>query len=103
VPLRCVKDRSPRLVFLYFSNALLEVGMKMNLRVSKDGRILCEGVYEIGDEDSLGRACADVWNRLKERRIAQSTSIGALYDSLEDGVLTDLRGARFDFLEADYG
>jgi hypothetical protein len=77
-----------------------EVGMKMNLRVSKDGRILWESIYEIGDEESLGRACADVWNRLTERRIAQAGNIGSLYDALEEGVLADLRGARFDFQEA---
>jgi hypothetical protein len=75
--------------------------MKLNLRVSKDTSILCEHIYDIRDEDSFVLACTDVWNRLKERRIAQASSIGSLYDSLEAGILVDLRGVQFEFRGAD--
>ncbi len=39
-------------------------------------------------------ACADAWEMLRSERLEQATSIGALYDMLNDSVLDLLIGAK---------
>lgn len=68
----------------------------MNLRLSirgKNGTALYEGAHEIVDAESFGRAFADVWARMHDRQLQNSTSIGALMEEINEGVLEDLDGA----------
>lgn len=67
--------------------------MKTKLRISKNGSALYDGTYDIRDADSFGRACADAWIQLRERRLESATSIGALYDALDEQLLDELYGA----------
>lgn len=67
--------------------------MKMKLEVTKAGRRLHDGVYEIDDNVSFGAACADAWVKIREQCAAKATSIGALMDSMHESVLDELNGA----------
>jgi hypothetical protein len=67
--------------------------MKVKLVVSKNGIALYESVHEITDADSFGRAFADVWAELQDRRLQKTTSIGALMEVLNEDVLGELSGA----------
>jgi hypothetical protein len=71
--------------------------MKVKLQLRKDGMVLSEGVYDISDAESFGRACAQVWTQLHERRLAQASSIGALYETLNDRLIDELHGAEISF------
>jgi spore coat protein CotH len=66
--------------------------MKVKLHIQKAGTALYEGTYDVSDADSFGRACADVWNQLRERRLAMA-SIGALFDELDEQLLDELYGS----------
>jgi hypothetical protein len=74
--------------------------MHINLQIRKDGSLLYEHIYDICDAESFGRACEDAWTQLRERRLAQTTSIGALYDVLNDELLDDLLGAEIRLSKA---
>jgi hypothetical protein len=74
--------------------------MKVKLRVKRDGAALYEGVYDVSDAASFGKACADLWDRLQEQRLAGATSIGALYDELDDRLLGELLGAEISLSRA---
>jgi len=67
--------------------------MKVKLELQKDGAVLQEGVYEISDADSFGAACAQVWERVIESKFRNASSVGALYDMLDENVLDQLHGA----------
>jgi hypothetical protein len=67
--------------------------MKVNLQVRRNAAILYEGSYDVSDAASFGTACTDIWNRMQEERLAKTTSIGALYDRLDDRLLEELVGA----------
>jgi hypothetical protein len=67
--------------------------MNVRLQIRKDGAALYEGIYDISDADSFGRACADAWAQLREQRLAKTTSIGALFEALDDELLDGLIGA----------
>jgi hypothetical protein len=67
--------------------------MKARLQVTKDGAVLHSGVYYIDDADGFGKACASVWSALRERQLSHETSIGALMEHLDRGVLDQLAGA----------
>jgi hypothetical protein len=72
--------------------------MKLKLLVGrKDGTPLYEGVHEIVDAESFGRALADVWAQVHDRQLQKSTSIGALMENLNEGVLEELDGAVIGF------
>jgi hypothetical protein len=68
--------------------------MQVRLRISKDRATLYEAGYDISDAASFSAACADAWAKLRERRLAQATSIGALMEELDDNVLDQLSGAQ---------
>jgi hypothetical protein len=36
---------------------------------------LQEGTYDIFDAESFGKACADLWNRLREDKLAKATFV----------------------------
>jgi hypothetical protein len=68
--------------------------MKAKLVIKKKGVVLYEGVHEIADAESFGRAFADVWAQLQDRRLQKTTSIGALMEVLNEDVLEELNGAQ---------
>lgn len=67
--------------------------MKVKLRVHKDSSTLYEGIYDVSDAESFGRACADAWNELRDRKLKTATSIGALFDQINEQLLDELYGA----------
>jgi hypothetical protein len=68
--------------------------MKVKLQIKSDDTPLYEGTYDIRDAESFGMACADAWEKLRIERLEKATSIGALYDVLNDNVLDLLLGAK---------
>jgi len=75
--------------------------MKTKLRIATADAVLYEGAHDIRDAESFGAACAEAWERLRTQRLDKATSIGALYDVLNDNVLDLLQGAtiRLDKVE----
>ena len=67
--------------------------MKVRLEVTKAGKRLHQGIYEIDDNESFGTACADMWVKIRELCAAKATSIGALMDAMHESVLDELDGA----------
>jgi hypothetical protein len=67
--------------------------MKVKLELLKAGRRLHQGVYEIDDNESFGAAWRDVWSKSREAWMARTTSIGALMDTMHEGVIDELNGA----------
>jgi len=67
--------------------------MKVRLEHRKVSTPLQEGVYEIDDTESFGAAWKDVWSKARERWMAKTTSIGALMDSMHEGVIDEIDGA----------
>ncbi len=67
--------------------------MKMKLQVTKQGVLLHAATYEVVDADSFGLACADAWTKLMHEQQREETSVGALMEHLENGVLGQLDGA----------
>jgi hypothetical protein len=74
--------------------------MKIKLRIQKSGAPLYEGAYDICDADSFGAACAHAWTQLRERQFSGATSIGALYEGLNDQLLDNLIGAQISLSKA---
>ncbi|HZT47325.1 MAG TPA: hypothetical protein VFA64_05075 [Hyphomicrobiaceae bacterium] len=68
--------------------------MKIKLSISRKGASLYEGIHVITDAESFGRAFADVWAQMQDRRLQKTTSIGALMETLNDDVLEELNGAQ---------
>lgn len=66
--------------------------MKMKLEITKDGRRLHEGGYEIDDTTSFGAAWQDVWIKTREKWMPKSSSIGELMDLIHHGVIDELNG-----------
>jgi hypothetical protein len=71
--------------------------MVMKLIIKKKGTALYEGVHEITDAESFGRAFAAAWAQLQDRRLQKSTSIGALMEVLNEDLLGELDGAQIGF------
>ncbi len=67
--------------------------MRVKLELIKTGKRLHEGTYEIDDNASFGAACAAVWVDIRERCMAQATSIGDLMDTMNESVIEELNGA----------
>jgi hypothetical protein len=68
--------------------------MKVSIRIHKDGAALYEGTHDVADADSFGAAWADIWTKLHEQRLARASSIGALFDQLNETLLDELHGAQ---------
>lgn len=67
--------------------------MKIRLRITTAHGVLYEGIHYIRDAESFGAACAKAWEELRTQRLEKATSIGALYDVLNENVLDQLQGA----------
>lgn len=74
--------------------------MKFKLQITKDGVPLYAGDYDIVDANSFGQACTDAWRKMKERHLTRESSIGALMEHLDDGVLNQLNGAHISLEKA---
>jgi hypothetical protein len=74
--------------------------MKVKLQIHKKGSALYDGTYDIYDADSFGKSCADAWTQLREQRLAGATSIGELYETLNDELLDELLGAEIRLSKA---
>jgi hypothetical protein len=61
---------------------------------------LHEGSYDVSDAESFGRACAHAWTQLREQRLANASSIGALFDALDERLLDELYGAKISLSKA---
>jgi hypothetical protein len=70
--------------------------VQLKLSVTRRGTPIFAATYQVSDAGSFGAACSDIWEKLNERKIAKASSIGALYDSLEDSKAADLRGLRIE-------
>jgi hypothetical protein len=68
--------------------------MKVKLKIHKGTTILQQSTYDISDAESFGKACADLWIRLRDDKLTHATSIGALYDQLNEQLLDELFGAQ---------
>ncbi len=74
--------------------------MRVKLRIKKNGKPWHEGVYDIVDAASFGDACANAWTKLREQKLQSATSIGALYDTLDEHLIDELEGAELSFEKA---
>jgi hypothetical protein len=67
--------------------------METKLIIWKKGAVLYEGLHEIIDSESCGRAFAGVWAQMEDRRLQKTTSIGEMMEVLNEDVLEELNGA----------
>jgi len=67
--------------------------MKVTLRITKNGTSIFAGAYDVVDADSFGKACADAWLKLQQQLLDKESSIGALFEHINDNVLDQLNGA----------
>jgi len=67
--------------------------MKVELRITKDGTSIYAGAYDVADAESFGKACADAWSKLRQQQLREESSIGALFEHIDDNVLDQLNGA----------
>jgi hypothetical protein len=70
-----------------------ERGMKINLQLRKGNVLLYEGVHDVTDADSFGRAFAQVWTSVHDDRLCQTTSIGQLMELVPDETIAEINGA----------
>ena len=73
--------------------------MLTELRVTKKGAPIYQGKHEIADAQSFARACSAAWSEIEAARIKSATSVGALFDDLEninplDDIVMTLHSAR---------
>jgi hypothetical protein len=69
--------------------------MKVRLKIEKGDVVLYEHAYDISDAETFGKACAHAWMQMREQRLTRATSIGALFEELDDQLLDELYGAEF--------
>jgi len=67
--------------------------MKVELRITKNGTSIYAGAYDVADAESFGKACADAWSKLRQEQLREESSIGALFEHIDDSVLDQLNGA----------
>ena len=74
--------------------------MRIKLQIKKDNKPWYQGVYDVVDAASFGDACADAWTKLREQKLQEATSIGALYDTLEEHLIDELQDVEITFEKA---
>jgi len=77
-----------------------ERAMKVRLKIEKRGATLFEGVYDVGEAESFGNACADAWTQIRTDRLEKATSVGALMEMRDQNVLDELQGAEITIRKA---
>jgi hypothetical protein len=73
--------------------------MRLKLSLRKEGAVLYEGVHEVIDAETFGRAFASVWTQMQDRRLQKTTSIGALMEVLNEDLVAELNGAQIGLKE----
>ncbi len=68
--------------------------MKAQLQITKNGIVVHSSVCEIDDAEGFGKACSTAWSALRARQLDEESSIGALMEHLDRGVLDFLTGAQ---------
>jgi hypothetical protein len=68
---------------LSFGN-VSEPEMKVRLKIKDARMVLLEQSYDISDAESFGNACAHAWTQRREQRLERATSIGAVFEHLND-------------------
>lgn len=74
--------------------------MRLKLQIEKDRTALFEGIYEVTDAESFGKACAEAWTQLRARQFGQASSVGALMETLNNNVLDALDKAHIRLSKA---
>jgi hypothetical protein len=74
--------------------------MKVKLEVTKANKRLHQGIYEIDDSQTFGAAFVDVWVKVREGCMADAPSVGALMDTMHEGVIDRLNGATINLVRA---
>jgi hypothetical protein len=77
----------------------LRLAMKLKLSIRKESALLYEGVHEIIDAQTFGRAFTEMWTQLQDRRLQKTTSIGALMEVLNEDLVGELNGAQIGLEE----
>ena len=67
--------------------------MKVELQITKNGTSIYAGAYDVADAESFGKACADAWSKLRQEQLGKESSIGALFEHIDENVLDQLNGA----------
>jgi hypothetical protein len=73
--------------------------MKLKLSIRKKETVLYEGVHEVFDAETFGRAFASAWTQMQDRRLQKTTSIGALMEVLNEDLVAELNGAQIGLTE----
>jgi hypothetical protein len=74
--------------------------MKVRLRIQRDGTVLFDGVREVSDAESFGAAFSDAWKHMVEQKFAKASSVGALFETLDERLLDELYGAEIKLSSA---
>ena len=74
--------------------------MRTTMQISKEGKMVDAGIYEIADAESFAKACREEWSALKARDMNTATSIGDLYDRMEN-TTERLHGMIISFANVD--
>jgi hypothetical protein len=71
----------------------MEAFMKMRLRIHRNSTVLYDGIHDVSDADSFGRAFAGAWTHMFEQKFNKASSVGALFEALDERMLDELCGA----------
>ncbi len=74
--------------------------MKVKLQVEKRGAALFEGVYTVVDAESFASACADMFNKLREQRMANAANVGEVLEEINNYAIDELVDARISMTKA---
>jgi hypothetical protein len=75
--------------------------MKVRIEASRKGTRLYDGAYDVTDAKSFGNAFADLWNKLVEKRLRGASSVGAVYEQMDDGATPNVAGIQIAIKRAD--
>jgi hypothetical protein len=68
-------------------------GMKIKVKLRKDGDFIYQGIHETTNAQQFGDAFAAIWDVLHARRLQQTTSVGQLMEIITEDVLDDFNGS----------
>lgn len=74
--------------------------MRVRMRIHRGDAVLYDGIHDVFDAESFGRACAQAWTHLREKKFETATSVGALFDALDERLLDDLYDAEIRLSKA---
>ncbi len=74
--------------------------MRMKLELTKGGRAVTAGEFEVSDSESFARACAELWMALERRGFERTSSIGEFMERAGESVARELDGSSLVFRAA---